>query len=89
MKEKLIEALVYLRSLFEDEPGVLSMRRVGFFVALTAVLFVVIAKPESITDSVVGALREILLVVAFVYGAPRTAESITDAINAIKELRSK
>jgi len=85
----LIEMLLYLRTLIEDEDGVMSMRRVSFFITLLSVLYVVIFKPHTITDSMVGALREILVVVAFVYGAPRTAESVVDAIDAIKDTRSK
>jgi len=87
MREKLINTLLYLRTLIEDEKGVMSARRVGFLTALFAVLYVVIFKPETITENVVGALREILIVVALVYGVPRTAESVVEAIEAIREAR--
>lgn len=86
---KLFKILLYIRTLWEDEPGIMSMRRVGFHTALLAALYVLIFQPEKVSDNVVGALREIMIVVAFVYGAPRVAESITDAVNAINGLRNK
>ena len=88
----------WLRQLFEEDcletgkEGKPSLRRVAFAYSVfvvSAVLFLQIPYPHILSDSTVGLVRELFICVAVVYGAPRLAESVTDAISKYRSVAGK
>jgi hypothetical protein len=83
----------WLVRLFEEDDGKPSLRRVSFgysLALLTWILVVQVWHPHVLTDSTVGAIRELFIAVCVVYGLPRVAESVTDTIfSTIQKVRGR